>query len=206
MAKYTGPKGKLVRRFGINIFENPKYDRLLERRSNPPGQHGEKQQRRKISDYGLQLIEKQKLKNSYGLLEKQFRNTFKKAAQQKGVTGDNLMALLESRLDNAVFRAGFSISRMQARQLVNHGHIRVNGKRVDIPSYQVRSGDLVSVKETERSRSMVEKNLAESPRFQHAGWLSVDTQALSFSVQHQPERDEIRSEINEQLIIELYSK
>ncbi len=206
MAKYTGPKGKLVRRFGINIFENPKYDRLLERRSNPPGQHGEKQQRRKISDYGLQLIEKQKLKNSYGLLEKQFRNTFKKATQQKGVTGDNLMALLESRLDNAVFRAGFSISRMQARQLVNHGHIRVNGKRVDIPSYQVRSGDLVSVKDTERSRSMVEKSLAESPRFQHAGWLAVDTQALSFSVQHLPERDEIRSEINEQLIIELYSK
>ena len=206
MAKYTGPKGKLVRRFGINIFENPKYDRLLERRSNPPGQHGEKQQRRKISDYGLQLIEKQKLKNSYGLLEKQFRNTFKKAAQQKGVTGDNLMALLESRLDNAVFRAGFSISRMQARQLVNHGHIRVNGKRVDIPSYQVRSGDLVSVKDTERSRSMVEKHLTESPRFQHAGWLAVDPQTLSFSVQHRPERDEIRSEINEQLIIELYSK
>jgi len=206
MAKYTGPKGKLVRRFGINIFDNPKYDRLLERRPNPPGQHGDKQQRSKKSDYGLQLIEKQKLKNSYGLLERQFRKTFEQAAQKKGVTGDNLMTLLESRLDNAVFRAGFGTTRMQARQLVNHGHLTVNGRRVNIPSYRVRTGDVISVRENERSRALITSNLANSPRFVQAGWLTVDQDNQSFSVAHLPARDEIRSEVNEQLIVELYSK
>ncbi len=206
MAKYTGPKGKLVRRFGVNIFDNPKYDRLLERRPNPPGQHGDKQQRSKKSDYGLQLIEKQKLKNSYGLLERQFRKTFERATQKKGVTGDNLMTLLETRLDNAVFRAGFGSTRMQARQLVNHGHLKVNGRRVDIPSYQLRPGDVVSVRDHERSRALISRTMASSPRFVLAGWLTVDQEGLAFSVAHLPERDEIRSEVNEQLIVELYSK
>ena len=206
MAKFTGSKGKLVRRFGMNIFETPKYDRLLARRSNPPGQHGEKNQRRKISEYGLQLIEKQKLKNGYGLLEKQFRRTFERASQQKGVTGDNLMRLLETRLDNVVFRAGFGSSRMQARQLVNHGHILVNGRRVDIPSFQVKIGDQVSVRDRERSKLLVARNIADSPGYHQVGWISVDKDAQTFSIQHLPEREEIRSEVNEQLIIELYSK
>ncbi len=206
MAKFTGPKGKLVRRFGINIFENPKYDRLLARRSNPPGQHGATQQRKKVSEYGLQLIEKQKLKNSYGLLEKQFRKTFERASQQKGVTGDNLLILLETRLDNAVFRAGFGSTRMQARQLINHGHLKVNGRRVNIPSYQVKTGDLVSVRDSEKSRILVSRQIEESPRFHQSGWITPDPQNQTFSIQHLPQREEIRSEVNEQLIIELYSK
>lgn len=206
MAKFTGPKGKLVRRFGSNIFDNPKYDRLLERKNHPPGQHGDKQQRRKISDYGLQLIEKQKLKNCYGLLEKQFRRTFEKASQQKGVTGDNLLRLLETRLDNAVFRAGFGSTRMQARQLINHGHLQVNGRRVNIPSFQVKVGDKVRVKDTERSRQLVAKNILNSPRFQQPSWVEVDQAEQQFSIQRLPARDEIHLDINEQLIIELYSK
>ncbi|MCW8859777.1 MAG: 30S ribosomal protein S4 [Deltaproteobacteria bacterium] len=206
MAKFTGPKGKLVRRFGSNIFETPKYDRLLAQKKHPPGQHGVKQQRKKISDYGLQLIEKQKLKNSYGLLEKQFRRTFEKASQQKGITGDNLLRLLETRLDNAVFRAGFGSTRMQARQLVNHGHLRVNGRRVDIPSYQVKVGDVVSVRDRDKSRTLVTRNIDSSPRYHQSSWVAIDQDNQTFHVQHLPQREDTRLEINEQLIIELYSK
>ena len=137
MAKFTGPKGKLVRRFGVNIYVNPKYDRLLERRSHGPGQHGPSQIRRKVSEYGQQLIEKQKLRHTYCLLEKPFRRLFRKAQQMRGITGENLLVLLETRLDSLVFRAGFGCTIMQARQLVNHGHIKVNGTRVDIASYRV---------------------------------------------------------------------
>ncbi|MDX2480278.1 MAG: 30S ribosomal protein S4 [Desulfuromusa sp.] len=206
MAKFTGPKGKLVRRFGSNIFENPKYDRLLARRSDPPGQHGPKQQRKKVSEYGLQLIEKQKLKSGYGLLEKQFRKTFERAAQQKGVTGSNLLILLETRLDNAVFRAGFGSTRIQARQLVNHGHLKVNGRRVDIPSYQVKTGDVVSVRDSDKSRTLLARTIEDSPRFHQSGWIAADPERQIFSIQHLPQREEIRSGVNEQLIIELYSK
>ena len=177
MAKYTGPKGKLVRRFGVNIIESSKMQQLLERRSEPPGQHGANKQRRKRSEYGQQLLEKQKLRNSYGLLEKQFRRTFHRARQQQGVTGDNLLILLESRLDNVVYRAGFSSTRMQARQLVNHGHLKVNGRRVDIPSFQVRSGDLVEVRNTPRSLSLVGRCQAESGQFGVCGWLKVERPA-----------------------------
>ncbi|MBN1957570.1 MAG: 30S ribosomal protein S4 [Desulfuromonadales bacterium] len=206
MAKFTGPKGKLVRRFGSNIFDSPKYDRLLERKNHPPGQHGDKQQRRKLSDYGLQLLEKQKLKSCYGLLEKQFRRTFDRASQQKGITGDNLLRLLETRLDNTVFRAGFGTTRMQARQLINHGHLQVNGRRVTIPSFQVKSGDVVSVRNTEKSRQLVAKNILSSPRFQQPNWVEVSSEKQQFAVQRLPARDEINVDINEQLIIELYSK
>lgn len=206
MARFTGPKGKLVRRFGVNIYENPKYDRLLERKSHPPGQHGDKQQRRKVSDYGLQLIEKQKLKASYGLLEKQFRSTFDRAARKKGVTGENLLQLLESRLDNVVFRAGFASTRMQARQLINHGHLRVNGRRVDIPSYQLKSGDVISVRDTDRSRALVARNIENSLRFQRPGWISTDVDNLTASVLHLPHGNEIQTPVDTRLIVELYSK
>lgn len=206
MARFNGPKGKLVRRFGINIFENPKYDRLLEQKSHPPGQHGEKKQRRKISDYGLQLIEKQKLKYSYGLLERQFRNTFDRAARKKGVTGENLLQLLESRLDNAVFRAGFGTTRTQARQLINHGHLKVNGRRVDIPSYQLKSGDVISVRDRDKSRLLVAGNMENSPVFQRPGWISTDKETLTANILHLPQPDEIQTQINAQLIVELYSK
>jgi small subunit ribosomal protein S4 len=206
MAKFTGPKGKLVRRFGANIFGNPKYDRLLERRSHGPGQHGPNRVRRKVSDYAHQLIEKQKLRHSYGLLEKQFRRLFRKAQQMRGVTGENLLVLLETRLDSIVFRAGFGCTLVQARQLVNHGHLNINGRQVDIASYRVRIGDVVSVRETETSRNLAARYLAENPRFSSAEWFTLDKQMLTITVDRLPQRDEIPGVANEQLIVELYSK
>lgn len=206
MAKFTGPKGKLVRRFGVNIFGNPKYDRLLERRSHGPGQHGPTQGRRKVSDYAQQLIEKQKLRNSYGLLEKQFRRVFRKAQQMRGITGENLLVLLETRLDSLVFRAGFGCTLMQSRQLVNHGHINVNGRRVDIASCRIKTGDVITVRDAAASRTLATRTLMENPRFSGADWLTVDKQTLTVTVNRLPQRDEIQAHANEQLIVELYSK
>ena len=206
MAIFTGPKGKLVRRFGVNIYGNPKYDRLLERRSHGPGQHGPNQARRKVSDYGQQLVEKQKLRHTYGLLEKQFRRTFRKAQQMRGVTGENLLGLLETRLDSIAFRAGFGCTLMQARQLVNHGHLKVNGCRVDIASFRVRVGDVITVRDSASSRGLATRYLMENPRFDSAGWLAVDQQGLSVTLSRLPQRDEIRVAANEQMIVELYSK
>jgi small subunit ribosomal protein S4 len=207
MAKFTGPKGKLVRRFGVNIFNNPKYDRLLERRSHGPGQHGPNNAgRRKVSDYAQQLIEKQKLRNSYGLLEKQFRRVFRKAQQMRGVTGDNLLVLLETRLDTVAFRAGFGCTLVQARQLVNHGHLMVNGHRVDIASCRVKPGDVITVRDSEASRTLATRYLMENPRLAAADWTTVDQQALTVTVNRLPQRDEIAGPANEQLIVELYSK
>ena len=206
MAKFTGPKGKLVRRFGVNIYGNPKYDRLLERRSHGPGQHGPNHARRKISDYGQQLVEKQKLRHTYGLLEKQFRRTFRKAQQMRGVTGDNLLSLLETRLDSIAFRAGFGCTLMQARQLVNHGHLKVNGRRVDIASFRVRVGDLITVRDSSASRELASRYLMENPRFDGAEWLTIDRKDFSVTVNRLPQRDEIQVAANEQMIVELYSK
>ena len=206
MAKFTGPKGKLVRRFGVNIYGNPKYDRLLERRSHGPGQHGPSQARRKVSDYGQQLIEKQKLRHAYGLLEKQFRRTFRKAQQMRGVTGDNLLSLLETRLDSIAFRAGLGCTLMQARQLVNHGHLKVNGRRVDIASYRVRAGDVISVCDGSSSRELAARYLVENPRFGGAEWLTLDQKKMTVTVNRLPQRDEIQVAANEQMIVELYSK
>lgn len=205
MARFTGPKGKIVRRFGVNIFGNDKYDRLLQRRSDGPGQHGA-MRARKPSDYALQLIEKQKLRNRYGLLERPFRRVFRRAQQMPGITGENLLMLLESRLDNLAFRAGFGASLSQARQLVNHGHLQVNGHRVDIPSYQVRTGDLVTIRDRQNSRELAERLLAENPRFSDIAWFSVDRAALSVTVHRLPQADEAGSPANEQLVIEYYSK
>lgn len=206
MAKFTGPKGKLVRRFGVNIYGNHKYDRLLERRSHGPGQHGPNQSRRKASDYGQQLIEKQKLRHTYGLLEKPFRRAFRKAQQMRGVTGDNLLLLLESRLDSIAFRAGFGCTLMQARQLVNHGHLKVNGRRVDIPSHRVRAGDVISLRDRAGSRALAARYLQENPRFSGSEWLTVDPQEMTVTVNRLPQRDEIQVAANEQMIVELYSK
>ena len=206
MAKFTGSKGKLVRRFGVNIYGNPKYDRLLERRSHGPGQHGPSQARRKVSDYGQQLVEKQKLRHTYGLLEKQFRRAFRKAQQMRGVTGDNLLSLLETRLDSIAFRAGFGCTLMQARQLVNHGHLKVNGRRVDIASFRVRVGDLITVRDSSTSRELASRYLVENPRFDGAEWLTIDRKELSVTVNRLPQRDEIQVAANEQMIVELYSK
>lgn len=205
MARFTGPRGKIVRRFGVNIFGNDKYDRLLQRRSDGPGQHGA-MRTRKPSDYALQLVEKQKLRNRYGLLERQFRKVFRRAQQLPGVTGDNLLMLLESRLDNLAFRAGFGTSLSQARQLVNHGHLRVNGRRVDIPSYQLTAGDVVTVRDRQGSRELTARLLAENPRFSDSGWFSVDLTALTVTVHRLPQSDETVGPANEQLVIEYYSK
>jgi len=206
MAKFTGPKGKLVRRFGVNIYGNPKYDRLLERRSHGPGQHGPNQARRKVSDYGQQLIEKQKLRHTYSLLEKQFRRTFRKAQQMRGVTGDNLLCLLETRLDSIAFRAGFGCTLMQARQMVNHGHLRVNGRRADIASFRVRVGDVITIRDSLASRELASRYLMENPRFGGTEWLTIDQKALTVTLNRLPQRDEIQVAANEQMIVELYSK
>lgn len=205
MARFKGPKGKIVRRFGVNIYGNDKYDRLLQRRQDGPGQHGAKRSR-KPSDYALQLIEKQKLRHAYGLQERQFRRVFKRAQRMPGVTGDNMLILLETRLDSLVFRAGFGRSLSQARQLVNHGHLKLNGQRVDIPSCQVREGDIVTLGERVSSRGLATRYLTENPRFNTSDWFTVDRQSLSVKINRQPQADEINSPANEKLIVEFYSK
>ena len=206
MAKFTGPKGKIVRRFGVNIYGNPKYDQLLQRRSHGPGQHGPQRAPRRASDYSLQLIEKQKLRHTYGLLERQFRRVFRKSQQMPGVTGDNLLLLLETRLDSLVFRAGFACTLMQARQLINHGHLKVNDRRVDIASFQVKGGDRISIRDRDASRTLVTRFLVENPRFSIAEWFRVDKSALTVTVNRLPQRDEIQGTSDEKLIVEFYSK
>lgn len=205
MARFKGPKGKIVRRFGVNIYDNDKYDRLLQRRENGPGQHGAKSVRKR-SDYALQLIEKQKLRHSYGLLEKQFRRVFHKAQRLPGITDENMLVLLECRLDSLMFRAGFGRSLSQARQLVNHGHLKVNGQRVDIPSYQIRAGDVVSLRERDNSRLLAARYLAENPRFSGGEWFAVDRDALTIKVNRLPLAEEINTPANAKLIVEYYSK
>lgn len=205
MARFKGPKGKIVRRFGVNIYGNDKYDRLLQRRENGPGQHGAKRARKR-SDYALQLIEKQKLRHSYGLLEKQFRRVFHKARRLPGITDENMLVLLERRLDSLVFRAGFGRSLAQARQLVNHGHLIVNGQRVDIPSYQVREGDEISFRERDNSRVLASRYLMENPRFSGGEWFTVDRDALAIVINRLPLAEEINSPANAKLIVEYYSK
>ncbi|HKJ04294.1 MAG TPA: 30S ribosomal protein S4 [Geopsychrobacteraceae bacterium] len=205
MARFRGPKGKIVRRFGVNIFDNDKYDRLLQRRSDGPGQHGARRSR-KTSDFALQLMEKQKLRYSYGLLERQFRRVFHQAQRMPGVTGDNMLVLLESRLDSLAFRAGFGRSLTQARQLVNHGHLKVNGQRVDIPSYQVMNGDTITLRDRDGSRALATRYLNENPRFASGEWFAVDRETLTVKVHRLPLADEISSPANESLIVEYYSK
>jgi small subunit ribosomal protein S4 len=206
MSRFRGPKGKIVRRFGVNIYGNPKFDRLLARRQNPPGMHGGFKGRRKISEYGKQLIEKQKLKYTYGLRERQFRVTFKRALRHKGITGDNLMIMLESRLDNTVFRMGMAPTRDAARQLILHGHLKVNNRRINIASFQVTQNDTVTVKESTRSRGLVQRYVDENISAEIPEWVSVDRDNLKATVDRVPLREEVPTIANEQLVVELYSK
>jgi len=203
MARYTGPKAKLVRKFGENIFGNPKFDKILSNKPYGPGQHGAG--RKRVSDYGTQLKEKQKLKIMYGLFEKQFRNIFKRADNMRGITGENLLQLLERRLDNTVYRLGFAASRSQARQLVGHGHLTVNGKRVNIPSYALRPGDIIAVKQASKKMDVFH-NALRIRKTNPYEWLEVEKANLSGTFVKIPERAEIPVNINEQLIVELYSK
>lgn len=200
MARYRGPKQKIARRFKEPIFGPSK---ALERKPFPPGQHG-RSRRSKESEYSVQLKEKQKAKYTYGLLERQFRNLFEKASRKKGVTGENLLKFLEARLDNTVFRFGFAQTRRQARQLVTHGHIMVNGQVVDIPSYQLRAGDVVSVRPKSRSLEVISASVKRNRRT--FPWLEVDRNELRGKFLDFPNREDIPENIREQLIVELYSK
>ncbi len=204
MARYTGPKVKLSRRFGVNLFENEKGRKALDKRPYPPGEHG-RRRRRQPSEYSLQLAEKQKAKYIYGMLERQFENLFKEANRQKGVTGDNLMRMLEQRLDNIVFRAGWASTRPQARQFVNHGMVDVNGRRVDIPSFRVRVGDVVSLREKSRSMIVIRHNIDTLDAIVPP-WLEAGDAGMQVTVRQLPLRDQIDVPVREQLIVELYSK
>src|SRR5690554_6446695 len=202
MARYTGPTTRIARKFGEPIF-GP--DKVLEKKNYPPGMHGVNRRRKKVSEYGVQLLEKQKAKYTYGILEKQFLNTFKKASRIPGVTGVILLQLLEARLDNVVFRLGIAPTRAAARQLVSHRHITVNGKVVNIPSYTLKGGDLVGVREKSKSLETVTESL-RSNRASKYSWLEWDSEKLVGKYLNDPERDDIPENIKEQLIVELYSK
>ena len=201
MARYTGPKTKIARKFGEAIFGA---DKVLQKKNYPPGQHGQNR-RRKVSEYGTQLREKQKAKYMYGVLERQFRNLFDKAARTKGITGEVLLQLLESRLDNVVYRLGIAPTRPAARQIVLHKHVTVNGKVVNIPSYQVKPGDVVAVREKSKSLEVIADALAG---FNHSKypWIEWDERVKGGKFLHMPERSDIPENIKEQLIVELYSK
>ena len=205
MAKSTSAKGKLVRKFGENIFGNPKYDRLLNRKPYSPGQHGQTR-RAKLSNYGIQLREKQKIKFMYGLLEKQFRLTFQKADKMKGETGTNMLQLLESRLDNVVHRLGFAISRPAARQLVGHKHILLNNKCVNIPSLIVKPGDVVSIRNKSKKMDSIIESMKNIKGDIDLAWLSLDKAKMSGTFISTPEREDMKLTVNEQLVVELYSK
>ncbi len=202
MARYTGPETKIARKFGEPIFGADKY---FEKKNFPPGQHGLAKKRKKVSEYGVQLQEKQKAKYTYGVLERQFANIFHKASRSKGVTGEVLLQLLESRLDNVIFRLGVAPSRKAARQLVNHCHITVNGHVVNVPSYTVKSGDLVGVREKSKSMEVITNSLSSARKSKYA-WLEWDSEEMTGKFLNMPERADIPENIKEQLIVELYSK
>jgi small subunit ribosomal protein S4 len=203
MARYTGPVTKIARTFGEPIFG---YDKAFERRKYPPGQHGQNRKRKQRSDYALQLAEKQKAKHTYGVLEKQFRNTFETASRKKGVTGEVLLQLLESRLDNTVYRLGIAPTRRAARQLVSHKHITVNGVLTNIPSYSLRSGDVVSVRGKSQSLNIIRENVGKRQDLRKISWLQWNPDKFEGIFLEYPSRDLIPENINEQLIVELYSK
>jgi small subunit ribosomal protein S4 len=203
MARYTGPKDKISRRFGVPLFGATK---ALEHKNYPPGMHGPKGSRRKQTDYSVALAEKQKLRYQYGILERQFRRYFKTALTRRGVTGETLLQLLETRLDNIVFRLGFANSRSAARQMVSHGHVQVNGKKVNVSSYNVKPGDTVTVKDKPGSRSLAARNLELTQISPVPDWLTLNKEQFSGVVARIPSREEIAPIVNEQLIVELYSR
>lgn len=202
--RYTGPKARLCRRHRANLFGTSKYTKILERRTGKPGLHGSKASFGKSSEYGIQLNEKQKARVLFGVHEKQFRNYFKKASTMAGETGENLLRLLELRLDNVIYVSQLAVSRMQARQMVNHGHFRLNGRRVDIPSILVRPGDKIELVEKMKDSHLysgLEKLKDYSPK-----WLKVDLKKVSIEVLAFPEKDELEKSIDSQLIVEFYSR
>ncbi len=206
MARYIGPKCKLSRREGTDLFLKSRV-RSIESKCNmekQPGQSSDR--RRRLSDYGLQLREKQKMRRMYGVMEKQFRNYYKQAAQEKGATGDNLFRLLEQRLDNVVYRMGFGSTRSEARQLVSHKAVEVNGKIVNVPSYRVRAEDVVSIREKARKQVRIQSAISLAEQYGFADWIEVDIKGMTGTFKRLPDRSELPAEINEQLVVELYSK
>ena len=201
MARYTGPKSKISRKYGEPIFGDTK---ALDKKPHPPGQHG-RGRRRKKSEYAVQLAEKQKAKFLYGILERQFRNMFDKASRKEGITGENLLQLLEARLDNVVYRLGVAPTRRSARQFVTHKHITVNGNVVNIPSFTVKEGDLVGVRERSKSLVAISESVSQKTSNKYK-WLEWDDKSLSGKLITYPDRESIPENINEQLIVELYSK
>jgi small subunit ribosomal protein S4 len=202
MARYTGPRVRISRRFGIPIFGPTKY---LERRNYGPGVHGPKS-RRKTTDYGLGLLEKQKLRYYYGLMERQFRGVYEKALRRRGVTGEQMLQILETRLDNVVYHLGFANTRAAARQMVSHGHLKVNGRKVGIPSYALRVNDIIEVRDNSRARQMATKNLESATSRAVPDWLSLTRDAFKGVVMRIPTRDEIQPIANEQAVVEFYSR
>ena len=209
MGRYIGPVCRLCRREGVKLYlkgercYSPKC--AMERRPYPPGQHGQKRARRP-SDYAVRLREKQKLRRIYGISERQFRNLFEEASKKKGVTGSVFLGLLESRLDNVVYRLGFAVSRRQARQLVRHGHITVNGRQVDLPSYRVRPGDEIAVAEKSRNLELIRQNLEAMKGRKVGPWLSLDVEGMKGKFLRLPDREDLALPVNEQLVIEFYSR
>lgn len=202
MARYTGPRVRISRRFGVPIFGPSKY---LERRNYGPGVHGPKR-RPKITEYGAGLIEKQKLRYYYGLMERQFRGVYEKALRRRGVTGEQMLQILETRLDNVVYHLGFGNTRAQARQMVCHGHIKVNGRKVNIPSYALKVNDVIEAKDTNASKQMATRSLESSTSRVVPDWLSLDKNAIKGTVMRIPTRDEIHPIANEQAVVEFYSR
>jgi small subunit ribosomal protein S4 len=202
MARYTGPRTRISRRMGVPIFGPSKY---LERRNYPPGVHGPKS-RRKNTDYAVGLIEKQKFRYYYGLMERQFRGVYERALRRRGVTGEQMLQILETRLDNVVFHLGFATTRPAARQMVTHGHVKVNGKKVNIPSCGLRVNDVVEVKETNVSRQMATKAMEMATSRAVPDWLSLDKNGLKGTIMRIPTRDEIQPIANEQAVVEFYSR
>ena len=202
MARYTGPRVRISRRFNTPVFGPSKY---LERRPFPPGQHGPRA-RRKVSEYALGLGEKQKLRFHYGLMEKQFRGIYEKAASQRGVTGEIMLQILESRLDNVVFHLGYATTRAGARQMVSHGHVMVNGRKVNIPSYALRVNDVIEIKDSSASRQMANTNMEMSTSRAVPDWLSLNKDAYRGVVMRAPTKDDIQPIANEQAVVEFYSR
>ena len=202
MARYTGPRVRISRRFGVPIFGSSKY---LDRKNYPPGMHGPKS-RRKHTDYGLGLIEKQKLRYYYGLLERQFRGVYERALKRRGVTGEQMLQILETRLDNIAYHLGFANTRAASRQLVTHGHVKVNGRKVNIPSYCVKVNDIIEIRNSNASRQLASKNLEIATSRAVPDWLSLDREALKGVVMRIPTRDEIQPIANERAVVEFYSR
>lgn len=202
MARYTGPRTRISRRFGVPIFGSSKY---LERRNYPPGVHGPKA-RRKNTDYGLGLIEKQKLRYYYGLLERQFRGVYERALRKRGVTGETMLQILETRLDSVIYHLGLASTRPAARQMVGHGHVKVNGRKVSVSSYAVRVNDVIEVRDSNVSRQLATKNLELSTSRAIPDWVTLDREALKGTLVRVPSREEIQPVANEQTVVEFYSR